>query len=120
MQIRHFRHKFDAVPPNTPNEPDKAAPLAEEASIESLTFDRLFLQYGPLVTVDELWRLLNFRSRDAFNRSVLKGSLPLRVIRPAGRREAFVATKEVAAYLASLAAVANEEDARLREPNRVV
>lgn len=95
---------------------DQAAAAAlppEDASLESLTFDRLFAQYGPLVIVEDLWKLLNFRSRDAFNRSVLKGALPLRVIRPAGRREAFVATKDVAAYLAALATAADEESAPL-------
>lgn len=78
-------------------------------SIEELTFNRLFAQYGPLVPVDDAWKLLSFRSKDAFNRSVQKGRLPLRVIRPAGRREAFLATKDVAAYLATLATAANEE-----------
>lgn len=79
------------------------------ASIEELTFSRLFAQYGPLVAVNEAWKLLSFRSKDAFNRSVQKGRLPLRVIRPAGRREAFVATKDIAAYLATLATAASEE-----------
>jgi hypothetical protein len=79
------------------------------ASIEERTFNRLFAQYGPVVAVNEAWKLLSFRSKDAFNRAVQKGRLPLRVIRPAGRRESFLATKDVAAYLATLATPANEE-----------
>lgn len=82
---------------------DDPATAVAGVSIEELTFGRLFAQYGPLVGVNDAWKLLSFRSKDAFNRAVQKGRLPLRVIRPAGRREAFLATKDVAAYLATLA-----------------
>jgi len=79
------------------------------ASIGERTFNLLFAQYGPVVAVNEAWKLLSFRSKDAFIRAVQKGRLPLRVIRPAGRREAFLATQDVAAYLATLATSAIEE-----------
>ena len=81
--------------------------------IEVLTFNRLFDQYGPLLQVDDAWKLLHFPTRDSFNRAILKGRLPLRVIRPPGRRVGFLATADVAAYLATLATDAVEEDSTM-------
>lgn len=81
--------------------------------IETRTFDRLFDQFGPLLPVEDAWKLLHFPTRDSFNRAILKGRLPLRLIRPPGRRVGFLATVDVAAYLATLATAAVEEDSTM-------
>lgn len=83
------------------------------AVIEVLTFNRLFHQFGPLLPVEDAWKLLHFPTRDSFNRAILKGRLPLRLIRPPGRRVGFLATVAVAAYLATLATDAVEEDSTM-------
>ena len=81
--------------------------------IEGLTFSRLFNQFGPLVPVEDAWKVLYFPTRDSFNRAILKGRLPLRVIRPSGRRVGFLATADVAAYLATLATDTVEESSTM-------
>lgn len=90
--------------------PSKLQSHLSASSIEEKTFNRLFDQFGPLLSVGTAWRLLDYPTRDAFNRAILKKRLPLRVIRPPGRREGFVATAEVASYLTALATESAKEE----------
>lgn len=79
-----------------------SAAVREEFCSEKLIFSRLYAEHGPLVKVDNVWPLLGFNSRDTFNRAAQKQRIPLRVIRPEGRRKSFVATDELSKYLATL------------------
>lgn len=90
--------------------PSKLQSHLSASSLEEKTFNRLFDQFGPLLPVGAVWRLLDYPTRDAFNRAILKKRLLLRVIRPPGRREGFVATTEVATYLAALATESTKEE----------
>jgi hypothetical protein len=76
--------------------------VCEEFSSEKLIFSKLYAENGPLVQVDKVWPLLGFNSRDTFNRAAQKKRIPIRVIRPEGRRKSFVATDELSKYLATL------------------
>jgi len=78
--------------------------LAEEAStLERLTFEQLFSNFGPLIPMEEAWKLLNFPSRDALTRAIGRKRVPLSIVRPAGRRSTFLRSTEVSTYLARLA-----------------
>lgn len=77
--------------------------IKDERCSEAFIFNRLFAKYGPLVQVDNAWPLLGFNSKDTFNRAALARRIPLRIIRPEGRRKSFVATDELSKYLASMA-----------------
>jgi hypothetical protein len=79
------------------------------AASEQRIFVLLFEQHGPLVDVDKTWKLLGFNSRDAFNRAINQQRVPLRVIRPSRRKQSFVATAELASYLALLASASEEK-----------
>lgn len=68
-----------------------------------MTFRRLFNRHGPLVAVEAAIPLLGFRTRGAFNKAIEQKRLPIHVIRPEGRKQSFVATQELASYLARLA-----------------
>lgn len=81
---------------------DGANLLMAGESIERLTFARLFGEHGPLVGIDAVATELGFNSRDSFRRAVRTRRVPLKIIRPTGRYKAFVATTELARYLAQL------------------
>jgi len=85
------------------------AAVREEFCNEKMIFSKLYAEHGPLVQVDNVWPLLGFNSRDTFNRAAQKRRIPLRVIRPEGRRKSFVATDELSNYLATLAISARGE-----------
>jgi hypothetical protein len=78
-----------------------------DLTVEQRTYDLLFAKYGPLVSADDAWRTLSFPTLDSFNRAIQRKRLPLKLIRPPGRRKTFLATAELAAYLASLASTAS-------------
>lgn len=71
--------------------------------LTKMTFRRLFDQHGPLVAVEVAMPLLGFRTRGAFNKAIGQKRLPIHVIRPEGRKQSFLATQELACYLARLA-----------------
>jgi hypothetical protein len=77
-------------------------------SLESLTFKQLFERHGPLVDVEQATPLLGFNTRGALQRAVSQGRLPLRLIRPEGRKKTFIATRALAKYMASMAGEAEE------------
>jgi hypothetical protein len=77
-----------------------------EATVEQRTFELLFTRFGPLVSADDAWKTLSFPTLDSFNRAIQRKRLPLRLIRPPGRRKAFVSTADLATYLAGLASKA--------------
>jgi hypothetical protein len=79
-------------------------------TLGKMTFTRLFNQHGPLVAVEVAMPLLGFRTRGAFNKAIGQKRLLIHVIRPEGRKQSFVATKELAFYLARLAGTPERSD----------
>lgn len=80
------------------------SPTADDTStLERLTFEQVFAAYGPLVPMEKAWEVLGFPSRDALMRAIARKKLPLRIVRPEGRRSTFLRSTEVSAYLAGLA-----------------
>lgn len=65
----------------------------------------LLQAHGPLVGCDAAAGLLGFNSRGSFLRAVKQGRVHLPLVRPPGRRKAFVAAKDLADYLTSLTEV---------------
>lgn len=83
--------------------PSDTTSPTQDLSIEARTFERLFARYGPLVSAGDACKTLDFPTLDSFNRAIQRKRLPLKLIRPPGRRKAFVSTSDLAAYLAGLA-----------------
>jgi hypothetical protein len=59
----------------------------------------LLQKYGPVLGQDALSKVLNYASTDAFERSVQRGYLKLKLTRMPGRRGLFALADDVAAYL---------------------
>lgn len=63
----------------------------------------LLEKYGPLISSERLWQILEFRSKDAFERSFQRGRLDLPLFRPPGREGLFVLTPHLATHLVKVA-----------------
>lgn len=95
---------FDTDSPPLVSNPSDRVPATSENRIYGWLLDK----HGPLIDVDKTWKLLGFKTRDAFNRAINQQRVPLRIIRPIGRKQSFVAAADLATYLASLASVPEE------------
>jgi hypothetical protein len=60
------------------------------------TYSDLFKAYGPVLTVDELARVLKYPSPSAVRQAHAAGSLPVQLGRFPGRRTLLAKTREVA------------------------
>jgi hypothetical protein len=60
------------------------------------TYTDLFETYGPMLTVDELARVLKYPSASAVRQAHAAGSLPVQLGRFPGRRTLLARTREVA------------------------
>ena len=56
-------------------------------------------RYGYLIGGDDLWRLLAYRSLDAFRKAQTLGTVPVKTFRIEGRRTRFASTEDVARWL---------------------
>jgi hypothetical protein len=63
---------------------------------------QLFRTYGPLLTREQIVRILGFRTAEALERSVERGQIALRVIRIPHRQGLFARTSDLIDYLDSL------------------
>ena len=79
------------------------SPSADASSLERMTFEQMFSIYGPLIPMEKAWEVLGFPSRDALTRAIGRKRVPLRIVRPEGRKSTFLRSSEVSAYLAELA-----------------
>jgi hypothetical protein len=70
-----------------------------EIEVSASRKERLFRQYGELVSADELARLLKFPTADALRKAHERGQLPIRMIRMPGRRGFFASTLAVARFI---------------------
>jgi hypothetical protein len=58
--------------------------------------------YGPVIGGDKLWEILNYKSRQAFDRSVQRKRTALPLFRPEGRDGVFVLAPDLAEHLVTL------------------
>jgi hypothetical protein len=67
-----------------------------QSDTETGTYSDLFEAYGPVLTVDELARVLKYPSASAVRQAHAAGNLPVRLGRFPGRRTLLARTREVA------------------------
>ena len=83
-------------------------PLAVPATDESLSTreaeitGHLMSVYGPLLTRDDLVKVLGFATAAAFDRYWQRGNLELKLVRPPNRRGVFAHARDVARYLVEI------------------
>lgn len=59
-------------------------------------------QYGPLLTGEDLWKSLGYKSWASFSRAVRSGTVGVRVFNVEGRKGRFALTTDVASWLAKI------------------
>lgn len=77
--------------------------VAAGSVVRASTLSGLLQAHGPLVGCDAAASLLGFNSRGSFLRAVKQGRVHLPLVRPPGRRKAFVSAQDLAEYLTQLA-----------------
>jgi hypothetical protein len=77
---------------------DKNAELRQQISTH------LLQTYGPVIGPEDLWQILSFKSKQAFDRSVQRKVTQLPFFRPAGRDGLFVLAPVLAEHLVQMAA----------------
>jgi hypothetical protein len=75
---------------------------AEKVSRKTEIKAFLLAQYGPLLTRDDLVKVLGFPTPAAFDRYVQRGYLELSLVRPPNRRGVFAHADDVARYLVEI------------------
>lgn len=73
-------------------------------------------RFGPIVGGTELERLLGFTSSPAFRQAYHRGRLPVKVFTLPERRGKFAFTADIAAWLASVRAGLDDQEAAPDEP----
>lgn len=63
------------------------------------TFDLLASKYGPLMSLKDVAEVLKFPTIDSVRKALARRTLTLAITRLPNRREIFVKTNEVAAYV---------------------
>lgn len=63
------------------------------------TFDLLASKYGPLMTLKDVAEVLKFPTIDSVRKALARRTLALSTTRLPNRREIFIKTNEVAAYV---------------------
>ena len=76
---------------------DKNAELRQQISTH------LLQTYGPVIGPDDLWQILSFKSKQAFDRSVQRKVTRLPFFRPVGRDGLFVLAPVLAEHLVQMA-----------------
>ena len=69
---------------------------------ENSTSERLFREFGELLTLADASKVLGYPSYAAFRKAVYRGQVPLRVIQIEQRRGRFIKTADLNEYLQSL------------------
>ena len=86
--------------PNTASNPPETD--LERAAREDEIRTYLLEQYGPLLTRDDLVKVLGFPTGAAFDRYWQRGRLELNLVRPPSRRGVFALARDVARYLVEI------------------
>ena len=74
----------------------------EQAAHEAEITAHLMSVYGPLLTRDDLVKVLGFATAAAFDRYWQRGNLELKLVRPPNRRGVFAHARDVARYLVEI------------------
>ena len=84
-----------------PETAPETQPVAEAEAAAALREITLFLmeKYGPLMTKKDLVRVLSYASEEAFDRSLQRKQLDLKLVRLPSRRGVFAMSRDVAAFL---------------------
>jgi len=61
--------------------------------------DKLFVQHGPILTGDILYKSLGYASADAFRQAVSRNTVPIHVFSIVQRRGKFALTTDVAQWI---------------------
>lgn len=93
----------------------ESGPMATDASTEASQHDRASLEarFGVVVGGAALWRLLGFRTGDAFRKAAQRQALPVATFTLPNRRGRFARTADIAAWLATLVQPAAAEKEHL-------
>lgn len=65
-------------------------------------FTLLFKEHGPLISGADLWRIMGFKSADAFRQAKAQSRLEVSVFSVANRRGTFAYTMDVWVWLSNL------------------
>lgn len=90
-------------PHSAPSQPPELHPgqCTRDDAISSYTAF-LLDRYGPLLTREDLVKILGFPTPTAFDRYQQRGHLDLKLVRPPNRRGTFAHARDVARYLADI------------------
>jgi len=72
-----------------------------DTGFQPLIEAELLKLYGPVLTSQEISKILGFSTVHALRQAVLKGRLEIPLFRMAGKRGRFALTKEIASYVVS-------------------
>lgn len=86
--------------PNAVSDPSET--VLEQIAREAEILAYLLEHYGPLLTRDDLTRVLGFPTGAAFDRYWQRGHLELELVRPPSRRGVFAHARDVARYLVEI------------------
>lgn len=90
---------LQSAPPQPPELcPDQCARDDEISSYTAF----LLQKYGPLLTREDLVKVLGFPTPAAFDRYQQRGHLDLKLVRPPNRRGIFAHARDVARYLVEI------------------
>lgn len=67
-----------------------------------IQYERLFAEYGELLTLEEVANILRYPTSAAFRKAISRGQCPFRIISVEKRRGRFVKTSDLVEYLQSL------------------
>jgi hypothetical protein len=87
---------------------EKAATSKRAKTLARLT-SHLLDRHGPLISSDQLWEILKFKSRAALDRSIQRKITVLPLFRPRGREGFFVLAPALAEHLVDLSEQAEIE-----------
>jgi len=68
--------------------------------LQTLLEEDLLKLYGPVLTGDEIQKVLGYRSKDAYRQAVTRKTVPVPLFEMDKRRGKFALAKDVACYLA--------------------
>lgn len=85
------------------NEPSPAPEIDLDQAVREVEITaNLMSVYGPLLTRDDLVKVLGFATAAAFDRYWQRGHLELKLVRPPNRRGVFAHARDVARYLVEI------------------
>ena len=75
--------------------------LSGEEKLKRELEDDLLRLYGPLISNENLWKVLGYQSKGAFRQAVTRKRVPVPIFNIEYRRWKFALSKDVAAFLAA-------------------